>query len=235
MATRRKPEGPKARQVRVPSKKAAPIPERESPVTRIGDPAIKIKRLLKRADFHVAGEDWIRLIAPDTALSTVRALVTGSILENLGMEFEFRKRRCRRSEERTNCEGRIFWAVNVGGAFIGNRVDKAMALGWVSSSKPGLLEEDPCCSRGFDPETSGSGSSGLTRTAQNRFGKSPFSPLVFYLPSIQTDKGKFQLSSRRELRWRFCAAHLILLPCSLRGEPHSPQLFPWKPLPRLHS
>jgi hypothetical protein len=36
--------------VRVPNKKAAKIPERESPDTKIGDPTRKIERLLKSAD-----------------------------------------------------------------------------------------------------------------------------------------------------------------------------------------
>jgi hypothetical protein len=57
--------------VRVPSKKAAAMPERESPETKIGDPRTKIKRLLRIADCHVAGEDWIKLTAFETALCTV--------------------------------------------------------------------------------------------------------------------------------------------------------------------
>ncbi|PQM39347.1 hypothetical protein Pyn_07485 [Prunus yedoensis var. nudiflora] len=73
VATKRNPEDPKARQVRVPSKKAAAMPETESPETKIGEPNRKIKRLLRMADCHVGGDDWIRLIAFDTALCTLAA------------------------------------------------------------------------------------------------------------------------------------------------------------------
>ena len=58
VATRRKPEGRKARHVRVPSKKAVPMPGRERPDRRIGYPTMKITRLLSRADCHVIGEAW---------------------------------------------------------------------------------------------------------------------------------------------------------------------------------
>jgi hypothetical protein len=51
--------------VRVPNKKAAKIPERESPDTKIGDPTRKIERLLKSADCQGGGADWINLIASD--------------------------------------------------------------------------------------------------------------------------------------------------------------------------
>lgn len=66
MATRRNPEGPKERHVRVPNKKAATMPERESPDTKIGEPRMKITTLEKMADCHVAGLDWTRLIAPES-------------------------------------------------------------------------------------------------------------------------------------------------------------------------
>lgn len=56
MATRNKAEGPKARQVREPSKKAATIPSKDKPATRRGEPKINIIKLLKRADLHVGGE-----------------------------------------------------------------------------------------------------------------------------------------------------------------------------------
>lgn len=106
MATRRKPEAPNARQVRVPSKKAAPIPETERPVTRIGDPAMKINILQKRADSHVAGDDWIRRIASDAATSAERALATGSIMEELGMGLELPKMRAEELRRRNlqSCE-----------------------------------------------------------------------------------------------------------------------------------
>lgn len=67
VATRRNPEGPKARQVSEPSKKAATIPESDKPVTKIGEPNTKIKTLLIKADCHVAGDDWTIAIAPPTA------------------------------------------------------------------------------------------------------------------------------------------------------------------------
>lgn len=67
VATSRNPGGPKARHVNVPSKKAAATPGRESPVARIGEPATKMRKLLRRADFHVAGDDWIRAMASETA------------------------------------------------------------------------------------------------------------------------------------------------------------------------
>lgn len=73
VATRRKPEGPKARQVRVPSRKAATMPEKESPATRIGEPRTKITKLLRMADCHVGGDDWINLTASDTAVGTLAA------------------------------------------------------------------------------------------------------------------------------------------------------------------
>lgn len=66
MATRRKPGEPKERQVRVPNKKAATMPERESPDTKIGEPRTKITTLEKIADCQVAGFDWTRLIAPES-------------------------------------------------------------------------------------------------------------------------------------------------------------------------
>lgn len=62
IATRRKPEGPKARQVRVPSKNAAAMPDTESPDTRIGEPAKNINMLLRIEEFHVGGEDWMSSI-----------------------------------------------------------------------------------------------------------------------------------------------------------------------------
>lgn len=46
--------------MRVPRRKAAPIPDAESPAISMGEPATKIRRLLKTADFHVGGADWIR-------------------------------------------------------------------------------------------------------------------------------------------------------------------------------
>lgn len=58
VATRRNPEEPKARQVRVPSKKAAAMPDSDNPETRIGEPKRKITALLRRAEFHVGGDDW---------------------------------------------------------------------------------------------------------------------------------------------------------------------------------
>ena len=67
MATRKNPEGPKARQVSVPSRNAAPIPERDKPETKIGDPKRNISALLRSADCHVAGDDWTRASAPPTA------------------------------------------------------------------------------------------------------------------------------------------------------------------------
>lgn len=57
VATRRNPEDPKARQVRVPSRKAAPIPESDRPETKSGEPKVKIITLLSKADCHVGGED----------------------------------------------------------------------------------------------------------------------------------------------------------------------------------
>lgn len=57
-ATRRNPGEPKERQVRVPSKKAAPMPDRLKPEIKIGDPRMKIMRLLSREDSQVGGEDW---------------------------------------------------------------------------------------------------------------------------------------------------------------------------------
>lgn len=57
MATRRNPEDPKARQVRVPSRKAAPIPETDKPETKSGEPKVKIITLLSKADCHVGGDD----------------------------------------------------------------------------------------------------------------------------------------------------------------------------------
>lgn len=56
-ATRRNPEEPKARHVRVPSKKAAAMPDGDKPETRTGEPTRKITALLRRADFHVGGDD----------------------------------------------------------------------------------------------------------------------------------------------------------------------------------
>lgn len=56
-ATSRNPGDPKARQVSVPSKKAATIPENDKPVTKIGEPNRKIKRLASKEDSHVAGDD----------------------------------------------------------------------------------------------------------------------------------------------------------------------------------
>lgn len=57
VATRRNPEDPKALQVRVPSKKAAPIPESDNPETKSGEPKVKMMILLSKADCHVGGED----------------------------------------------------------------------------------------------------------------------------------------------------------------------------------
>lgn len=62
-ATRRNPGGPKERQVRVPSKKAAPMPDRLKPEIKIGDPRMKITRLLSTEDSQVGGEDWTSWIA----------------------------------------------------------------------------------------------------------------------------------------------------------------------------
>lgn len=56
MATRNRAEGPKARQVREPSKKAAAMPDKDKPATRRGEPTRKMIILLKRADLHVGGE-----------------------------------------------------------------------------------------------------------------------------------------------------------------------------------
>lgn len=72
-ATRKNPDGPKARHVRVPSKKAAAMPDRDKPETRIGLPRMKIRRLLSREDCHVGGEDWTNLIACCTRLRSVAA------------------------------------------------------------------------------------------------------------------------------------------------------------------
>ncbi len=76
MATRRNPEEPKARQVRVPKSKAAAMPARERPETRIGEPRTKMRRLLRRADCHVGGDDWISFSASDTAVCTLPAWAT---------------------------------------------------------------------------------------------------------------------------------------------------------------
>lgn len=63
MATKKNPGGPKALQVRVPKQKAEAMPESESPVTRRGEPTTKMRRLLRRADCHVGGDDWMMDIA----------------------------------------------------------------------------------------------------------------------------------------------------------------------------
>lgn len=63
VATRRNPEGPKARQVSVPSRNAATKPDRDKPETRIGEPNVKIRTLLRRADCHEGGDDWSSAMA----------------------------------------------------------------------------------------------------------------------------------------------------------------------------
>lgn len=63
MATRRNPGGPKERHVRVANKKAATMPDIESPEIKIGVPRTKITILDKMADCHVVGLDCTRLIA----------------------------------------------------------------------------------------------------------------------------------------------------------------------------
>lgn len=62
-ATKRKPEEAKARQVRLPSKKAATTPERDNPETRIGEPTRKIKAFVRSADSQVGGDDLTTRIA----------------------------------------------------------------------------------------------------------------------------------------------------------------------------
>lgn len=57
MATRRNPEEPKARHVRVPSKNAAAKPDEDKPEIRTGEPKMKITALLRRADCQVGGDD----------------------------------------------------------------------------------------------------------------------------------------------------------------------------------
>ena len=49
--------------MRVPSKKAAAMPERERPVIKIGEPRTKITALDKMADCQEVGFDATRLIA----------------------------------------------------------------------------------------------------------------------------------------------------------------------------
>lgn len=90
VATSRNPGDPKARHVSVPSKKAAAMPESERPETRIGAPAMKMRKLLRRADFHVAGDDWMRAMASETAplnpgTGLGRALAVRGILGNWGL------------------------------------------------------------------------------------------------------------------------------------------------------
>lgn len=88
-ATRRKPDGPKARHVRVPSKKAAAMPDRDKPETRIGMPRMKIRRLLSREDFHVGGEDWTNLMACCIRLRSLAAAdgVANIFLGDFGLGF----------------------------------------------------------------------------------------------------------------------------------------------------
>ena len=93
-ATSKKPEAPKARQVRVPNKKAAAIPEIDRPVTRIGEPTVKMRRLLRREDSHVGGEDWRISSSPETACwspdSGSACALRVSIFRCLDLEFELR-------------------------------------------------------------------------------------------------------------------------------------------------
>lgn len=86
-ATSRNPEDPKALQVKVPSKNAAPIPEAESPATRMGDPRRKITRLLAMADSHVGGDvrnRSTRELCRPARSERERELGGSIILENLG-------------------------------------------------------------------------------------------------------------------------------------------------------
>jgi len=43
------------------------MPERDSPVTKMGEPKRNIMTLLRSAECQVAGDDWTREIAPPTA------------------------------------------------------------------------------------------------------------------------------------------------------------------------
>lgn len=104
VATRRNPEEPKARQVRVPSKKAATMPERDRPETRIGEPRTKITALLRTADFHVAGDDWISLTASVTAVWTLTALAVAVILLGIGTRvLPGKKRGFEEPDDRRDC------------------------------------------------------------------------------------------------------------------------------------
>lgn len=87
VATSRNPGGPKARHVSVPSKKAAAMPEGERPATRMGEPPMKMRKLLRREDFQVAGDDWRMEIVSETAPCNPvgRALGVMVILGNVGV------------------------------------------------------------------------------------------------------------------------------------------------------
>lgn len=89
IATSKKPGAPKALQVNVPSKKAAAIPEIESPETRIGEPTKKMRRLLRIEDVHVGGDAWMILRAPEKDAWKADAepgrAIEGSILEGLDL------------------------------------------------------------------------------------------------------------------------------------------------------
>ncbi|KAI6676711.1 hypothetical protein NL676_037507 [Syzygium grande] len=82
VATRRNPEGPKACQVRVPKRKAAPMSDTERLTT-------KIRRLLKMADFHEGGIDWIRVGASKRAPCADFAFGV-TIWEGRGLRWRFK-------------------------------------------------------------------------------------------------------------------------------------------------
>lgn len=74
-----KPEVPNALQVKVPSKKAETIPERESPATRRGEPIAKMRRLLRSEDSHVGGDMRITSISWNTDMEIGDDLGDGNL------------------------------------------------------------------------------------------------------------------------------------------------------------
>lgn len=86
VATSKNPELPNARQVKIPNKRAAPIPDADNPNTRTGDPIRNMSRLLAMAELHVGGEVLTRsraVLRSPVSWWSGKDLGGGSIVETL--------------------------------------------------------------------------------------------------------------------------------------------------------